>query len=239
MTHTASRLALGLLFAFLLAAPVAASRAAPATGAPAAQPALAIQSTVEGGFAIGDPKAPVTLIEYASLTCPHCRHFHEEAMPTLRKLAAQGKLRYEFRNFILNGPDFAATLIARCQGPAGFFRWTDTFFTQQDKWLEPFGRITEQQGESIQKAQPAQQPRMIAELGGLVGWVTARGLKADSVKACLSDVQGQEAVLKLRQLGAEYHGVHLTPSFVLNGLPLSDTGDWATLQPQLNAMLSR
>ena len=85
-------------------------------------------ATPEGGFRIGNPDAKVKLLEFASLTCPHCKDFHESAFATIRdKYVASGNVSYEFRNFVLNGPDYAATLLARCKGAPGFFALADAF----------------------------------------------------------------------------------------------------------------
>ena len=115
------------------AAPVSAT-------APAGQDwTQVVAATPEGGFRMGNPDAKVKLVEFASLTCPHCREFHEAALSTIKsKYVASGNVSYEFRNFVLNGPDFAASLLARCQGPQPFFGLLNAFFTDQATWTEPF-----------------------------------------------------------------------------------------------------
>ena len=67
---------------------------------------------------MGNPKAKVKLVEYGSLTCPHCRHFAETGMVPLKAYVKSGKVSFEYRNYILNGIDVAATLVARCGGAA-------------------------------------------------------------------------------------------------------------------------
>ena len=133
---------------------------APKAAAPAAKANWleAVKATPEGGFAIGNPNAPVKLIEFASLTCPHCRDFHEMAMPTIKgEYVAKGKVYYEFRNFVLNPADYGATMLARCQGPSAFFGLADAFFKNQQAWIEPFTKLTEAQTASLQSMSPDEQ----------------------------------------------------------------------------------
>src|SRR5580765_657763 len=81
-----------------------------------------VTETADGGFKMGNPNAKIQLVEYGSLTCPHCRHFAETGVkPLIAKYVRTGKASYEYRSLILNGIDVAATLVARCGGPSHFF----------------------------------------------------------------------------------------------------------------------
>src|SRR5687768_7876747 len=85
-----------------------------------------VTQTQEGGYLMGNPDAPVKLIEYASLTCPHCKSFAEEATASLRDTYVRsGQVSWEFRNFLLGAPDVALSMLSRCQPPAAFFRTID------------------------------------------------------------------------------------------------------------------
>src|SRR5207302_8643253 len=93
--------------------------------------------TPESGFRLGNPKAKLAIVEYGSLTCPHCRHFAETAMkPLLNQYVRAGKVSYEFRSFILNVIDIAATLVARCNGPAHFFPMAEGLYATHPQWVE-------------------------------------------------------------------------------------------------------
>jgi len=93
---------------------VAAATPAASTGAVAGKSWLEeMAATPEGGFRLGNPDAKVKLVEYASLTCPHCRDFKDESDAELRaKYLATGKVSYEYRNMLLNTPDMAASILA-------------------------------------------------------------------------------------------------------------------------------
>ena len=79
--------------------------------------------TPEGGFRMGNPAAPIKLIEYGSLACPHCRHFAETGYkPLLQNYVRTGRVSYEFRNLLISGPDISVSLLARCFGPGQVLR---------------------------------------------------------------------------------------------------------------------
>ena len=82
-----------------------------------------VVATTDGGFAMGNPKAKVTLVEYGSLTCSHCREFHETGMkPLVANYVKTGKVSYEFRDFPVHGPvDIPAILLGRCVSKEAFF----------------------------------------------------------------------------------------------------------------------
>ena len=114
------RLFLTLLTALILAVPAYAK---PAPKAPARTDwTRVVAATPAGGFVLGNPKAKVKLVEFGSLTCPHCRAFDEEGVPTLLgKYVKSGQVSWEFRNYVRDAADVTAALIARCNGARGFF----------------------------------------------------------------------------------------------------------------------
>lgn len=206
--------------------------------APAAQAvrdwSKTISATPEGGFRIGNPAAPAKLIEYGSLTCSHCATFHLAAMPELKRgPIASGRLSYEFRNFVLNGPDMAASLLARCQGPAAFFGHADYFFGQQRQWLEPFAAVSAAERERLSKLPPDQMLHGFVSAAGLEHRMAARGMPAAKVRQCLSDKVQTEQLVTIRATAMEQLNVQGTPTFVLNGKTLAGVHDWTALKPLL------
>jgi protein-disulfide isomerase len=218
-------------------APGAAESAKPTA---AAQPAAAskwletVAVTPEGGFRIGNPDAPVKLVEFASLTCPHCRDFHELAMPTLKgDYIATGKISYEFRNFVLNPADYAATMLARCSTPNAFFALSDAFFKNQSTWVEPFAALTAEQSKSLEGLPPDQQVVAYARLGKLDEFVRARGVPASKFEACLTDPKQRAQLEAIRKTAVEQFKVRGTPSFAINGELQDGVYSWADLEPKL------
>jgi protein-disulfide isomerase len=122
------------------------------TPAQAADPSVAdlMQPNPLGEMAMGSESAPITVIEYASMTCPHCAHFSETTFPELKKRYIDtGKVRFLFREFPLDQLAFAGFLLARCGGPDKYFPMIETLFAQQRDWvvqkpLQPMRAIASQ-----------------------------------------------------------------------------------------------
>ncbi len=220
------------------AAPVAATTTTTAA-APAGKDWLSVTAaTPEGGFVLGNPDAKVKLVEYASLTCPHCRDFHEEAGGILRsKYIATGKVSYEYRNFIFNGPDYAASLLARCQGGGPFFNLVNAYYGAFDQWLAPFSKLSEADQKTLTALPQDKQIATLAKMGGLDTFMRARGMTSAKFDQCLADPAAIKRLAEMRD-EATKAGVTGTPSFLINGKLQDATPNWATLEPKLQSALS-
>src|SRR5438270_5668045 len=109
-----------------------AAHAEGSAGGPDAVKALAVQPEDR---ILGKPDAPITIVEYASLTCPHCAHFATEVLPKLKeKWIDSGKARLVLRDFPLDEPAMRAAMVARCAAPGRYFPLVDTLFSSQEKW---------------------------------------------------------------------------------------------------------
>jgi protein-disulfide isomerase len=195
-------------------------------------------ATPEGGFRLGNPDAKVKLVEFASLTCPHCREFHEAGMATIRdKYVASGNVSYEFRNFVLNGPDYAASMLARCTGPEAFFGLLGAFFTDQVAWTEPFTKLTPADNQRLSALPEDQQIKALAELGQLDAYVRARGIPRAKFEQCLADKAALDQLAKLRTQATEEYKLTGTPGFIINGVTQEGVYSWADLEPKLKAAL--
>lgn len=148
-----------------------------------------------GEPAIGDPAAPVTIIEYASLTCPHCAAFHTKTLPELKKRYIDtGKVRLLLRDFPLDETALKAAVIAHCAGPERQPKFVEVFFAQQQSWARA--------------SDPLQALKQLARLGGLV---------AEQIDACLADKSLEDAVLQARLDGEKKYDIRSTPSFIIGG----------------------
>lgn len=214
--------------------------ASPAPTGAAARPARnwteVVQATPEGGFRVGNPDARVRLVEYASLTCPHCADFDAAAHePLLNTYVATGEVSYELRNFVMNGPDLAATLLARCQGPTTFFRLTRDLFRTQADWIKKLQSLNEADQQRMQSLPPARQTMALAEAAGLDAFMRARGMGRVMFEQCLADEQAVDALSRIRQQAVEKDGLRGTPHFLLDGAPLAEVTTWEQLEPRLQA----
>ncbi|MEO7188037.1 MAG: thioredoxin domain-containing protein [Sphingomicrobium sp.] len=222
--------------------------AAIAAAVPLANPALAapqkravatnwsrlVVATPEGGFRMGNPKARVKLVEYASLTCPHCRAF---ALTGVTPLVAQhvrtGKVSYEFRNFVLNGVDIAVTLVARCGGARTFFPIVDGLYAAQPTWLGRVTALSEAQNRELESLPTGARLARVAQAAGILPIAAKHGVTPAAARRCLADPAALKRVGTMAE-AATARGVTATPTFYVNG-KAADARDWESLQPLLKA----
>jgi protein-disulfide isomerase len=146
-----------------------------------------------GDNALGSPNAPVTIIEYASMTCPHCAHFHEATYPELKKKYIDtGKVRFIFREFPLDALAAAGSMLARCAGSDKYFPMIETLFAQQRDWV-------------VQKP-----------LEPMLGIARQAGFTQQSFDECLAN-QEMLAGIEDTRTRAMKLGVNSTPTFFING----------------------
>ena len=194
--------------------------------------------TPEGGFRIGNPDAKVKLVEYASLTCPHCRDFHDESDAMLRsKYISTGKVSYEYRNFLLNGPDYAASLLARCEGPQAFFNLMNAFYAAQLQWTEPFSKLSPEDSKRLAALPTDQQISGLAKAGGLDTFMRARGMTAARFDQCTTDPKAIKRLADIRDEAVSKYQINGTPSFLINGVVQKDILTWPTLEPKLESAM--
>jgi protein-disulfide isomerase len=221
----------------LLAGAAAAVPAAAAAPAGKAAPARVdwsrtVVGTPEGGFRMGNPQAKVKLVEYASLTCGHCANFAKAGMESLiGTYVRSGKVSYEYRSYILNGLDVAATLVARCGGPARFFPVADKLFATQGQWMGRITDLTEAQKAQLNALPENQRLGRAAEFAGIPQLAAQHGITVAQSRRCLSDQAALDRLSKMAE-AAEAQGVQGTPTFFLNDGNIG-SHTWATLEPIL------
>lgn len=148
-----------------------------------------------GELVYGAADAPVTIVEYAALTCPHCAHFYAEVLPELKKrYIDKGALRLVFRDFPFDGVGVRAHMLARCAGPERRSGFMDVLFKQQRAWSAA--------------PDPVKALQQIAKLGGIG--------EAD-FNACMQSKDVESAVVKDALTGQQTDKVRSTPTFILKG----------------------
>jgi len=142
---------------------------------------------------LGKPDAPITIIEYASLTCGHCANFHKSTMPRLkREWLDTGRAKLIFRDFPLDDKAATAAVIARCAPEDQYFRMLSVFFSRQTSWA-----------------------RMDDPVPVLTQIAKSRGLSQEQIDACLADDDLVDGVLRSRLVGQTQHGIDSTPTFII------------------------
>ena len=198
-----------------------------------------VTQTPEGGFLMGNPNAKVKLVEYGSLTCPHCREFDETGLaPLMNTYVKSGQVSYEFRNYVRDAFDLAATLVARCNGPKGFFPLTRALFKDQQVWTGNVQKTPPAQLQGLEGLQPNQLALQAAKFAGLQDWAAPRGLAQAKSTQCLTDTNAIDRLVQMTaQSTTDFPDFKGTPSFVINGKMLDNTATWSALEPQLRTAL--
>jgi protein-disulfide isomerase len=208
--------------------------AAPAIAKPRNWSAV-VTATPGGGYLVGNPKAPVKVIEYFSLTCPHCRHFAETGLAPLKaNYVAKGRVSLELRTFVLNAPDLTAALLVHCAAPAKAAQLSEQVLADQPGLFDPVFKMSADAQARIQSVPDAQKASVLARETGIDKWFIAKGLAPKAVAACLADPAGQERLLAIRADGVKNYEVPGTPSFVVNGKRIEGV-TWDVLEAAIKA----
>jgi protein-disulfide isomerase len=147
-----------------------------------------------GDRTLGKDDAPVTIVEYASMTCPHCAHFHETTYPELKKRYIDtGKVRFIFREFPLDPLAAGASMLARCADKDQFYPMIETLFQQQRQW-------------AVDKPIPK-----------LMALAKQAGISEQTFNACLSDQKMLDAMQAEQKRATDKFGVSSTPTLFING----------------------
>lgn len=147
-----------------------------------------------GEHIVGNPEAPVTIIEYASMTCPHCRTWHKEVYPVIKEKYIDTEIaKLYFREFPFDPAAAAAFMLAECAGEERYFSMIDVLFEKQATWKS--GNVVEE----------------LFNISKLAGFTQ------ESFNACLKNQELLDNVLSIQKKAAEDYGVNATPTFFING----------------------
>lgn len=167
-----------------------------------------------GDMVLGEASAPIEIIEYASMTCPHCASFHNSTWPKLKsEWIETGKVRFIFREFPLDRYALQGSMLARCGGEKRYFAFIEIMFKQQQNWARA--------------ADPTAALRQIGALGGVT---------AEQFDACLADQSLIDMILQTRLTGAQDFDVKGTPTIVINGKKYTGDQDYESLAAFLQGL---
>jgi protein-disulfide isomerase len=194
-----------------------------------------VSATPEGGFVMGNPNAKVKLVEYLSLTCPHCKEFEEKGFPKLRdEYVKKGTVSLEARNYVRDFVDMTATLVSRCGGADPYFPMTEQVFAQQTQIFDKLQAISPAEQQRLQGLSPSDQFKAVASLIGIDQFAKQRGITQAKLDACLTDKAAVDKLVDMQQK-ANTMQIPGTPTFFLNGEMLQNVGTWEQLEPKLKA----
>jgi len=168
---------------------------------------------------MGSADAPVTIVEYASMTCGHCGAFHNRVFPELKKKYVDtGKVRFIFREFPLGSYAAAASMLARCAADDKFFPMLKVLFETQDQWAY------------VQANQ---------RVPTLLGVAQQAGFTRDEFKQCLSNQELLNGINEIRDQAANVYGVTSTPTFFVNGQLMRGAGSVADFEERMKDILEK
>ena len=164
---------------------------------------------------IGSAEAPVTMIEYASLTCPHCASFHKETLPKLKQAYIDtGKVRLIYRDFPIDALAFRAAILTRCVEPERYFGMLEVLFGGQDGWSRA--------------KDPMAALRRIGRLAGI---------GTEKFDACMTDKKIGDGILGTRLKASREHDVGTTPTFIINGRKITGAQPFEEFDKILRALV--
>ena len=192
-----------------------------------------VSVTPEDGYRMGNPNAPLKLVEYASLTCPHCAHFSEQAGAKLRdKYVASGVVSYELRNQIHDGLDLTMAMLVRCGSPESYHALSEQVWANQADIVKRIQANSNAVNAAMKQADQTKRYTAIADAGGLTDFFAARGIARDQAATCLAKPGFAEGIVDRSDTQSDELGVDGTPTFFLNGRKL-DAQTWEKLEPEL------
>lgn len=213
------------------AAPVAAKPA------PAGQSWADVVAKTPEGYVMGNPDAPIKLVEYGSRLCPTCGALAREGYdPLTRKYVSTGKVSFEFREFLVHGPaDLPPALLGLCVDKAAFFPVLEQMFHDQAQFDEGLQKMTPAQQQQLQAAKPDQVVTMLADGEGVIPYMKQRGLPEAKIAACLADRATIDRLTKQTQDKTNDGTVSGTPTVLLNGKVLTGAITWPQVEAALKA----
>jgi len=189
--------------------------------------------TPEGGFRMGNPDAPVKVIEYVSLTCPHCAEFAAQGGERLFQFYVRnGRASIEYRNYTLNAYDLAAAFVTRCASPREYFNMTHYLLGHQPQWMGRVQALTDAQRAELRAMTPIQAMQRLVSMLGLDAIAARHGITPARQRACLADQAALDRIGQAMQAAQGEHNVTGTPTFVINGR-VAPTNTWAGIEPLL------
>lgn len=187
-----------------------------------------VEETPENGYRMGNPNAPVKLVEYASITCHACAAFSETGHTELvNEFVKSGQVSWEYRFYPIFPTDPGLFMLLRCQGPGPFFGLSEQLYATQSEWVER-SRSSQAQIQAL----PLEQQR-VAWVGatGLDQFFRQRGLPQARIDQCLANQEELQRLSQSKERG-DREGVTGTPTFFINGEE-AGVSAWAPLKAML------
>lgn len=196
-----------------------------------------VSKTADNGYLIGNPDAAIKLVEYASVTCSHCKAFEEEGFPELlEKYVGTGKVSFEIRNFLLNPYDVPISILTRCAGPEAYLALTQQFFQNQGPFLEAAQKVDPAKMQAAMQLPENQRFVALGQEMGVIDFFKSRGIAEEQAKMCLAKPENASELVAITDKATNEFKVSGTPSFLLNGVKFDleqGTSGWKQVERRL------
>jgi Thioredoxin len=211
--------------------------------APAGQRWSQVVSATPDGFRMGNPDAPLKLVEYASPTCVHCSDFSKASHSAMEsEFIDSGRVSLELRPFMLNSIDVLITSIISCSGPERYFPLLTNVYATRDELIAASEAGDQAAAQAAMQLPEAQRFPALSRAIGLNGYFAARGITEAEINRCLSNPATLNRWAELTQKATTEAEISQTPTFLLNGTRIevpAGTENWPTVQERLRAAGAR
>jgi protein-disulfide isomerase len=203
--------------------------------APAGQDWTQTVSATERGFVMGNPDAPVKLVEYASITCPHCAEFTiDGGAEGIQNYVRSGRVSWEYRPYMIFPTDPGLFALLRCQGASSFFPLTEQLYADQRNWAVRGQTYLEANQAAVQAMDLQNRATTLVRETGVDAFFRQRGMTQAQINQCLTDVRNLQRVADDTNHASQAENVSGTPTFFINGTQAPpNTGLWPQLEPLL------
>jgi protein-disulfide isomerase len=189
----------------------------------------------EGGHVVGNPNAPIKVVEYASYTCSHCARFETNDAPVLRsEYIAKGSVSLEVRPFILNAFDLPLSLLAQCGAPRRYAGNHRAILSSQSTWLVKLQDIGDETKAKLEKNDIVGFNTDVYNALNLKVIANQRGLSDAVVQKCMGDMTKIQGLVEITDKATNILKVEATPSFLVNGELKKDVHNFSELKPFLD-----
>jgi len=192
-------------------------------------------SQTERGFLMGNPNAPVKLVEYASITCPHCAEFtNDGGAEGIQSYVRSGRVSWEYRPYMLFPTDPGLFALLRCQGADAFFPLTEQLYAEQRNWAIRGQTYLEANRAAVQAMNDQQRAAALVRETGVDAFFRQRGMTQAQIDQCLGNAANLQRIADDTNHATTTDNVSGTPTFFINGTQAPpNTGLWPQLEPLL------
>ena len=190
-------------------------------------------TATERGFIMGNPNAPVKLVEYASITCPHCGQFSTEGgSEGIQNYVRSGRVSWEYRPYQIFQTDPGLFALLRCNGPASFFSLTEQLYAEQQNWAARGQAYLEANRQAVEQMDVPTRTATLVRETGVDAFFKQRGMTQGQIDQCLADPRNLQRILDDTTHAMQTDSPPGTPSFYING-QLVQGNLWPQLEPAL------